>query len=514
MNKRYIAALISFFAAGILFFSCRKDQSSLDTNPIPGVVIDTTGNGSIGVFQFERLVVKPVLKTDLNESNLSYTWKINLLPNDTTYQVIGNTRDLDYEVRFKPNQSGKYHQLYYTVTDNNTGLQYIMTWPVTVKNNIGEGLVIAETNDQAHTDISHIMAPQVTSNYNGESVKHHVYSSINGGKINGIVKQLRFASIFGVDALLAITNESILRVNTLDYTFGGMNNDLFYPQQTTYQPQALGAVYQGDVYVGNGKLTATYLGANRKFGLPFDATFTVPDHVALNGNSANTGVGYQPPVVINFYDETNGHFVYQAAIQFGDTKMHAYPSVTGKAFNPAALPNKTNLAAGISSDRGFLHLLKDRTSGNISLYVFDGGVSQSSTPDPPQPVALFDLSNAPEINNATRFVLLDDQKVMYYATPTKIYAVLYGTSTPVYEERYTVPAGETITTLQVYRQTGYPLLTSYIATNNKQLILSTYGTEGKVYLLPMINPGLGNIDQPNIRSFGGFDRITAITPQK
>jgi hypothetical protein len=103
---------------------------------------------------------------------------------------------------------------------------------------------------------------------------------------------------------------------------------------------------------------------------------------------------------------------------------------------------------------------------------------------------------------------------MYYATNNKIYAVLYSTTTPVVEERYTAAAGEEITTLQIYQQSGYPLASPYIATNNKQLILSTYGAEGKLYLLPIKNLGLGNIDLAGSKSFGGFGRITAIAPQK
>lgn len=520
MNKKYKLILLSFITVAITIFSCRKDNSTLDLEKIPGVIIDTAGAGTLSVFQFDHLVVKPVLKMEgVSEADLTFSWKINLTPTDTIYEVIGEGRDLDAEIRFKPNATGYYHQLLYTITDKKTGLEYIMAWPLTIKNNIGEGLVVAETSDNTNTDLSHIMAPEVTSNYTGESVKHHVYSSINGSHIAGLVKQMRYAPVFGVNALFAITDNSMVRVNTLDYTYHSMNNDLFFSPRENLKPQALGALYQGDVYIGEGKLTATNLGITRKFGLPYDFKFNVPGHVALNGNSANAGGSdrYTPAVSINFYDEVNGHFVYLPTIlQFGgDNTMHAYLPATDKAFNPGNLPGKVNLAAGISVDRGFLHLLKDKTSGAVALYIFDAGKDNYPNPlTPPSPLAVYDLSNAPGINNATKFVLLDDQKVMYYATGNKIYAMLYGTSTPVFEERYTVPAGEEITTLQIYRQVGYPLQASYIETNNKQLIMSTYGSEGKVYLLPITNPGLGNIDNANVKTFGGFGRITAIAPQK
>ena len=131
--------------------------------------------------------------------------------------------------------------------------------------------------------------------------------------------------------------------------------------------------------------------------------------------------------------------------------------------------------------------------------------------------AFFDLSTAPDINNAVHFVVLNDQNVLYYATKTKIYAVLFGTSVPTFSDRYTAAAGEEITTLQIYQQWDYPSRSGgdFIATNNKQLIMSTYkGTEGKVYILPMINVGVGNIDLPKVKSYGGFGRITAIATQQ
>lgn len=105
---------------------------------------------------------------------------------------------------------------------------------------------------------------------------------------------------------------------------------------------------------------------------------------------------------------------------------------------------------------------------------------------------------------------------MYYASGSKIYAVLYAGTTPVIEHRYTIPDGAEITTMQVFQQADYPYKSDpnqYLASNNKQLIVSTYGSEGTVYLLPFVNVGIGNIDQANIRKFTGFGRISAITTQ-
>lgn len=505
--------MVFVVVAGI-FQSCYSDRSTLDLNPISGVNIDTTDMVNFSVYQFDFLKVIPKLQMgSLKDTDLIYEWKINLVPDDTLYQIISNDRNLDYEVKFKPNTSGKTHQLYYTVTDKNTGLDYIMTWPVTVLNNIGEGLIIAETYDGNSTEISHIMSPEVTTGFNDVSVKYEVFSSLNNGiRIDGLIKDMRFTKIYGVDALLGITDTDIYRINTIDYTLGGKNNDLFFTSKATYLPQSLGGVRQNDLLIEGGKLTATFLGASTKFGLPFDSQFTVPTYVASNPFT------YNPlPIILSFYDEVNGHFVYQPSFNsWGDRNMYVTPSVIDGPFNPSELPNKINLAASVSTEGEFRHLLKDQNSSAVEIFILDSGQDNYPTVIAPAPKSVYDISNAPDIQNASHFVFLDNQRIMYYASGSKIYAVLYAGTTPVIEHRYTIPDGAEITTMQVFQQADYPYKSDpnqYLASNNKQLIVSTYGSEGTVYLLPFVNVGIGNINKANIRKFTGFGRISAITTQ-
>lgn len=495
--------------------SCRDDLSTLDVNKIAGVAFDTTGMSSLSSFQFEHLVVNPKLKAEgLQEANLKYEWKLKSFDGIGETLVLGTEKNLDYEVRLKPNPAGKFYQIVYTVTDMKTGLDYIMAWRLVVKNNIGEGLVIAENDGGQSSDLSHIMSPLVTRGFTGESVKHHVYSAINGSVFPGLITQMRFTTVYGVDMLYAITASDIYQVATLDYTFAAKNDDLFYGHTGDFKPQLLAGVYQSDIFAGNGKLYSTYLGAARKYGLPFDTRFTVPAHIGFNAEE------YGANISVNFYDEVNGQFVYQPSVSsFGDRNQYAVPYASGMPFDPVHVAGKINLAAGNGANHEFLHVLKDKTSGDISLYVFTPGgyddVEWVATP--PVPLAVYNISAAPDIQNAKFFVFAKDQKVMYYATSSKIYAMLYSTATPVFQEKYSAPAGEQITTLQLYEQAQF-LYNSYtqpdIATNQKQLIMSTYGTEGKVYIMPMINPGTGNIDQARIKTFGGFGHITAITAQK
>jgi hypothetical protein len=397
----------------------------------------------------------------------------------------------------------------FTVTDEENDLDYIYDFELNIRNSLGEGLVVANTADGSTTDLDLIMSPQVTTDYDEVSVKYGVYSAANMSELSGIVKDIQFTSIYGENALLTITDESIARIKRQDFVLEGIDQELFFAHDPEFNPQMLGKINQGTIYVGSNELTGTFLGASRKFGAAFDYPFVVPDEVALNGRS-------NVPVAINFYDEENDHFVYLPTIQsFGDNVMHAVPDSSGGPFNPGDLANKENVAAGLAQSGEFRHILRDTNTGDLALYILSGGVSGFPTVEPPEARDVFDMSNAPEIGNAEFFAISDNQQVLYYATSTTIYAMIYGSSEPVFEERFSVPSGQEITTLQVYQQTGYPLGSDYIDTNNRQLIVSTYdGSEGRVHLLPITDLGVGNIDDSNITTFDGFNRITAIAPQQ
>ncbi|RAJ06464.1 PKD family protein [Chitinophaga skermanii] len=505
---------VSLYIAGLLslLYACKKDDSTLNTQHVGSVYIDTAGIGAQSVYQFDTLRIRPNLQFDGQvESDFTYEWKINMAPNDTMYQVLGTARALAAEIRFRPNSASQYHQLVYTVTNKANGLRYIMPFKITVLNNIGEGLVIADSEDGRESDISHLMMPWITANATTTSLKRNVYSSINHGKIGGIVKQMRYYRSYTTDVITGITDSSIFNIKTLDYTFGGKNNDLFFAPRGAFKPQSLGSIYQGDLYIGEGKFTGTYMGASPKYPTPFDNNFAIPTQLALNP------FNYDGLVVrVNFYDEVHGHFVYLSTIaSYGDREMHRYPVQAGAAFNANNLPGKQNLAAGLSVDKDFLHLLKDKTTGKVSLYIFSPGIDDYPDIIPPSPKSVIDLTNAPGIATAHHFVFAEDQNVMYYVSGNKVYAMLYGTATPTYHERYTLAAGEEVTVLQVYQQGNYPHIEPTLSTNNKILIMATYsGGKGKLYLFPMLNLGLGNLDINNRKEYGDFGRISSVISQK
>lgn len=382
-----------------------------------------------------------------------------------------------------------------------------MVWPLLVLNNLGEGLVVATKAGSNTSDLSLIMSPRVTANFEKIKVQRGIFSSANGHKIQGIVKEMLFIpSWYGKKALLAITGHSIIRINPIEYKLAGKNKDLFYYHDANFKPQALARIRQKTFIVEGGVLTAVSFGGSKKIPVPFGGNYVAPSELAIS-----TGA-----VKMCFYDEVNNNFHYYPVSFFNQTLTKVAADTSG-AFNPANLKNKVNIAAGSSESGHFRFLLSDTKTNADTLYILDSGVFGFPN-TPPAPIKKIDVSGAPHINQANEVVIADNQKVIYYATDTKIYAIVYGGANVIYDLRYTVSGGERITTLQYYHEVGYPYKNynpPFIKTNGKQLIMSTYnGSEGKVYLLPITHLGIGTINEANVKVFGGFGKVTAITPQK
>ncbi|SFC26996.1 PKD-like family protein [Parapedobacter composti] len=514
--KTIYQRLVSISLFFIVFAGCKDDLSSLDTDKIAAVEVDTVGQSVIYVFQFETLVVDPKINTNgLPAENLVYEWMINSDPGSIDYLSISNEKKLEYEVSFRPTDAGDSHQLLLKITDTQTDLEYLTAWPLIIRNSVGEGVVIAETHDGTTTDISHLMSPQVTPNYNQETIRYNVFSSVNGYTLPGLVQQLRFTQIQGSgQTMLGSTSNSLFTIKTLDYTFDKQNEELFYAPQSDYGAQFLGGVVQNDMMVINNQLYANWLQIS-KYGLPFESAYPIPAHIAINGWNN------YPNVVTSFYSESHDIFVYQQSpSSFGDRVFRPVPAVTDGPFNPNDVPRKINVAAGVYSNGDFLHLLKDEQSGELALYVLAAAEYDNVNwvVIPSKPRALITFAGAPEVDKAEFFLLLDDQNVVLYATKNKIYAAMYGTSIPTYALRYTTEAGEEITSLKVYQQADYPMRTSgepYFSRNNRQLIMGTFdGDQGRLYIMPLINQGEAWIDVANIKRYSGFGRILTTATQR
>ncbi len=505
--------------------ACKKDLSSLDTNPISGVSL-VGETGILTVKQFDNLMVAPTLNFNGNsEDDFSYEWKINYLINDTTSMVLAQTKNLNAPIGFAPTAENRFHDLVFTVTDKKNGVKYINTWQVKITTGLGgEGLMVATTPDGVNSDLNLILSPLVSADPDTRATKYKLFSTVNGKLIKGVVKQMRYGSILIMspraqhNTIFAISDQHMTRIKTQDFSHFGEDGDLFFGPSPSYNFQALDGKSAADIFVYNNSLTIANHGIAPKIAVPMPIRGEFPAIFSLNRQTNHTGVAFQ------LYDENSGAFKYIPQIStltFQDRALYSHPVNASAVFNSGNLPNKTNVAAGIGKDEEFVHILKDKTSNKYELYVFSKGVLGNNVglSTAPAPKYALDLSSAPGISNATNFLVIEGQEVIYYVSGNKLYAVPYAGGNLNYSnsERFTIPAGEAITTLNLFKQTDYPWGASLIAGNINRVILSTYGGthgSGKVYIMPMINAGVANIDAANIETFTGFDRITAITSTK
>ena len=126
-------------------------------------------------------------------------------------------------------------------------------------------------------------------------------------------------------------------------------------------------------------------------------------------------------------------------------------------------------------------IMRDKNTNGHTCYVYVTNAAISGC----YGIAVLDLAECEEIENAQYYAFGRRGPVIYYATDTDIYRVNYDLSTQevvsTSDAAWTCPAGETITSVRMFVETGLDLEES---ADSKYLLVSTYnGSEGKLYVL-------------------------------
>lgn len=519
----------------LFFSSCYDDKSTFPSDLIDGVVIDTSGmrKGTMfDVIQFARLKLSPkILKGGEDakkDPDLSYEWRMSVQPESTDkiYEIIGTRLDLDTTIN-SPVSPGVY-ELWFVVTDNTNTLKTYMRWGITVISDLSEGLIVADTRDGMNTDLSLIMGEGISMNYLGEdNIRRDIYSAVNGELIHGLVKDLCFTltGYGSIKTIMGFTSNSVFMIDGLTYNMVEMNNGMFYvPSSRPYHPQFLKNGSQSIAYVDEGKLYFENRMGFEKFqwkDAPVEGDYTIDGGLALDFIEQ-----VESPGVV-FYDAVEGKFWFLRDVYQKIVKDFEYNS--GDDFNPRVAPGLRNIHSDLGENSEAYFLMQNLSDSRYSIYSFKKGIYGY-----PTPIALpcagqkLDIPSGTQVGNALpgSYVFCENQSVMYYATPDNVYALsLRGTLSE--DPKWGVPSGEKITGLKMYRQAIYSIDKNpgydddwnplpFISTNILQLLCTTYNEttgEGKVYCLPIINLGRGDIDKTKIKERGKFGRILAVEPQ-
>jgi hypothetical protein len=548
--KRYILSAIVLILVTVFISSCYDDKSTLATNSIEDVKIDTTGIGSaIYVGYQEDISLSPTISREGNNTTngLKYEWALTELPqtDNTEYEVLSTDKSFNHKIS-RPISSTPY-TLKLIVTDSiNGNLQYINTWKVYVQSSFTGGLLISDTKDGATSDFTYIKNKTLTLNYNkDETVYHDILENANGKPYEGLMTSLCY-EVYGYtqyshfNQVWAITNDGYCaRFNCEDLSENG-NSDS--ESLITYKPSGFkfNKFFRGSqaffAYTSNGLYSFNNVAYNT-FGW-YDAGakgYTIDNNVVATHSSSSAYYNHSV-----WLDKVQGSFVAYNAGGSGNGYCSTYEA--NNIFDPNDMASKSAVAGSINEEGSLAtFLLKDDNSGDYAIYTLSEYVEAQGYWDenyvnwtetsPEQPAAaknkfIIPAAGKTLLDNAVSVFFSPKELVMYVATADGVYAITYGsgsTATVSTTAKFTPASGEKITTAKLYQQgeytndistiTGDTPVYASLPWNNKAVVLATQKGEydGKLYVIPITQTGIGTIDASKALTYTGFGKILDVT---
>lgn len=533
MKKTIITYFVYGMIVALLATSCYDDKSTSGTIT-DRVEIDTTGwnvGNRIDVANGSTLRLSPKV-TPADNPNLSYEWKITITSNgnDTNFSRLSEQKDLERVVTQPP--SSRPYTLVFTVTDNRNGVAYIHSYQLYVSSRMGDGILVADTRDDATSDITLVRNRHVSSDYSDETQYiRDSYSFSNGQKMEGVMRSLLYGPIGMRDQAFYVTAMTDKTLENLDasthrvvqnfeqmFTFAPARDKEF--QTLASNTRSIIFVYGGDIY---GQTRQTYI-TTATFGDPYN--YVSPAQIANKryGNAwLQTNGDLGSPF---FFDTTRGAFYYMEPPGYTISGTTAGTGASTN-FDPNSLQGYTLVGSsrGEVVSRSPMHhrlyfLLKD-PAGSIDFYRMhaqyipeDGGYLYESD-------GKYAASACPDIENALFFEGSVRRSVVYYGTRSAVYPCVIGGSAATVNQAgvFTAPAGEEITAMKLFRDARCYFsdnVTDAGAEDGNQMLVATYNTstrEGKVYVLP-ITGNSGSLGAPDAEgTFTGFGRVTALGMQ-
>ena len=523
---------------GCGFVSCYDDKSTYDTKDIPNVELDVSGVPQTQyVAYLGKLHIDVPVKKDgnANHPDLEYKWEVEVGSSTGLIEVLSNERVLDTIAAMPILASG--YTLVLEVTDKVTTLKYYSTFSLVVESQFGEGIIVAHSWDGEMSDLSLIMDKDITKGFSGtERVVYNDIFSSKGEPLDDWIDNVTY-TVSGAtwstyqNILWMAGRNGMFRADCRDYSVKG--TDKIIPFVT--EPYVSGHFYpapQTTIMVVNNQVYQ-HLRQN-------DEIFIKPEVVSdLGGVQSNyvdnrvvaaaTGDGVHSSGATIWYDSHVGRFGrFNGA--FSQNKCALYsPSENNEnfPFDPSAVPDKEAVAGGFMNGSSLVMVLKDKVSGEYSLYTFFTK-NQNADLVNPTPSYLYAVSSSIKdlLDRSVSICFSTVDPIMYVATNREIHAVRLNIDGTISSSlKYTVTAGENISVLKFYAQGRYNvnsddfdsdtegLLT--LPLNTKAVMMATQAsdTEGYVYLIPQKDPGTGNLDAEKQVKYDGFGKISDITTQ-
>ncbi len=530
--KKYISSLIIIAASGLVS-SCFSDKSSLDTNKIEDIVIETPEMPSIlRVDYLGNVDFEPTIKvgSEINPSFVTYKWEINQTPGSTDMVVLSTDRVL--KTTIKNQILSVAYTLVFTARDERYGIEYQKSWPLYVSSSFREGIVVAESSDGTTSDISLIMDNNITTSYSsGSNIKYKIWETATGNSYPSLIKSIVYTlhkptSLLTKNIIVTISQDK--EINMFDcenYSQYKTSAQIFPAKTSSFDPQAFYSINnQYWVLVANN--VAYVYPSNQgvtSFMLPVSGTNYVDNAVMVCDNSAGAG-----PYA--FWYNNNTGKIYNITAPYSSPAGGGEYSAQG-VFNPTNLPGRRIIAGDISVDGiSPTMLMRNESTGNYEIYSMSFGYYDSNWnyfPSNPKLKAELPSGLTSIINSSVSVFFNMFEPVMFVATQSKIYAVTFGGGIVSYSEVYNVPSGEQITLAKLYVQGRYrlnrtefsqesgPIFEPPLALNTKAIVVATKKSEyeGQIYLIPQSASSTGALNISQAKKYSGFGKILDFTMQ-
>ena len=419
MKRNNILIWISVLFLALGFSACYDDESTYDTNIIPEVVIDTTGiPARHSVFFNHVMTLEPeIYKKGDPDAELEYLWRIDVSSSDTTRMVLGHEPKLNAKITVSPNTLD--YTLSLTVTDKSNGLQYYMYWKVFVSSEFGEGLIVADTKNGSTSDLNLIMANEFTEGFKNEGkdiIHRNLYSQSNGEEIDGVVCGVYYGNVYNKRRITAITPNSIVRLNPLDYQFMDRDGDAFFIPMEKIAPAYICNGYTSEYLVINKKVAILSAQHNTKYGYPYTGDYEVKKYIAVNPSTYYNSVG--GGVV---YDEKHNRFLWLPYF-YNSSPMVECKAFAGGEFDPNNVGDKTCLFADLGNLNDYYFVMKDRQAENYYIYVVDGNTGGKDNGMLGKHI--YNISHCPKIGQAVAYVFSPLENTLYYDKDSEVYSVM------------------------------------------------------------------------------------------
>lgn len=513
-----------YLAAAVAACGCYEDKSTSGevtgevTIAFPGVDAENRIEGTNG----SVLTVDPVVtQADVAEPDLSYEWFVSASSSsiDSNTIRLGTERRLEWQIGVTPSTDP--YTLALRVTDNRTGIKYIGMCGLMVYSSLGDGLVVADTQDGVTGDLSLIRAAAFCTDYAADPVCiRNVYSLNNGAPFEGPINTICYAPFgqyqYAVYQLLVSSRGHLATLATDTYAVSRTEQEIFLAAPGTLDVTSFGCVGSSGIYAASGEdiYFATYMGSEAQFGDP--ANYAAPGSAKIrsNGHAVFNSFTYSFVADDGTLYATLG-FTAKYVPQAVETSAYARDLFAGYS-EIGSFAGKT--AEDSEDNRELFHVMR-APDGSTGIYgcqsSWDGSETKMIT------TRAIAAANCPEIESAIAFDGCVNRDVFYYATSSKIYAAIISGTTASANVVYTAPAGCAITCMSIFREAWYNYESSYNTgtvhdMHDNMVIAGIYDSaagEGTLCAMPIASASGALTEADADHTFTGFGRITAVGAQ-